>query len=146
MLDVADRRGQRAFVVIDDPPRHVLGRQTVIGPDGCDHGDPYVWEDIGRRAPRGASAENEDEDGQNDERIGPLKGHDYNRIHGGVRPDSAALTYPVSGELRSRTKRWRLGGLVRHRRILRLPWRRVSLSVPNTSRRCRQYGLTLQMT
>src|SRR5258708_17890836 len=80
MFDVADRRRERALVVIDDPSRHVVGGQTVVGPDGCDHGDPYIRENVRRRTQRGATAKNEDQDRQDDERVGPLQGYEDNGV------------------------------------------------------------------
>src|ERR1700716_2592321 len=100
MLDVADCRGQRALVVINDPSRHVLGSQTVIGPDDRDHGDPYVRENVCRRLERSPPPENEDQDRQNDECVRPLQGYLDDRIHRARRlikwtplTDSASLMY-----------------------------------------------------
>src|SRR5882757_336749 len=81
MFDVADRRRERALVVIDDPSRHVLWGQTVVGPDGRDHGDPYIRENVRRRTQGGATAENEDQDRQDDERVRPLQGYEDNGVH-----------------------------------------------------------------
>ncbi len=108
MLDIADRRRERALVVINDPSRHVLGRQTVIGPDDRDHGDPDVRENVRRRTESGASAENEDQDRQNDERVRPLQGHEDNGVHRCTRAISSAVAYQASGPL---------GRLMRYRRI-----------------------------
>src|SRR5271170_2113388 len=92
MLDVANGRCQRTFIVINDPTRHVLRRQTVVGPDDCNDGDPYVRENICGRAQRGSSTENEDQDRENGERIRPLQSYENNRIHSCERPGFSALT------------------------------------------------------
>ena len=62
---------------------------------------------------RGASAENEDQDRQNDERIRPLQGYEDNRIHRRARADSAPTAYRVGGELQGRAAQWRLGEVIR---------------------------------
>jgi len=73
-----------------------------------DHRYPYVRENVRRRIQRGASAENEDQDRQNDERVRPLQGYEDNRIHWGALADSAAAAYPARGPL---------GRVMRYRRI-----------------------------
>jgi hypothetical protein len=85
VLDVADRRRERALVVVNHPSRHVLRRETVIGPHHGDDGDADVREDVGRRAQCGTSAENENQYRQNGERIRPLQGYEDNRIHTSMR-------------------------------------------------------------
>jgi hypothetical protein len=47
MVDVVDRRGKLALVIIDDPARHVLRRQAAIGPYRRDHRDADVGENVG---------------------------------------------------------------------------------------------------
>ncbi len=90
VLDVADRGGERALVVIDHSSRHVLRRQTVVGPDDRDHRNPDVRENIRRRAQRRASAENENQDRQHDERVRPLQGDEDDGVHSYARRDPSA--------------------------------------------------------
>ena len=80
VLDVADLRGQVAFVEVDDAAGHVVGQQPVIGPDDADHRNIDVGKDVGRRAQRRQRAENRNEKGEDDEGIRPPQ-RDLNDPH-----------------------------------------------------------------
>ncbi len=86
VLDVADRRGQVAFIVVDDPARHVRRQQAGVGPDRGDDGYPDRRKDVGRRLENRDGAEQQDEDGEDDEGVGPPQRDQDKGVH--VRPCS----------------------------------------------------------
>ena len=73
VLDVVDLRGERAFVVVDDAAGHVLRRQAGVSPHDADHRNVDIGKDVGRSPDRRQRAEDQDDDGQDDERVRPLQ-------------------------------------------------------------------------
>ena len=71
VLDVVDRRRQRALELGGDAPRHVVGRQAGVLPDDADDRDADVGKDVGGRAQRRERAEDQDQQRQHDEGVGP---------------------------------------------------------------------------
>ena len=82
VLDIVDGRGERALIVVDDAAGHVLRREAGIGPDDSDDGDADVGEDVGGRAPDGQAAEQQDQDRQDGEGVGPLQRDQDDGVHG----------------------------------------------------------------
>ena len=73
VLDVVDRRRQRALERGDDAPGHLVGRQALVLPGHADDRDVDARKNIDRHAQRGERAEEENEQGRDDERIGPAQ-------------------------------------------------------------------------
>ena len=73
VLDVVDRRRQRALERRDDAPGHLVRRQAGIVPDHADHGDADVRKDVGRRAQRRQRPDDQEQQRQHDERIRPAQ-------------------------------------------------------------------------
>ena len=84
VLDVADGRGQGALIVIDDAARHVGGHQPVIGPDHRHDRDLDGREDVGRGLEHRHHAEQQNQDREYNEGIGPLQSGDDDSIHLGL--------------------------------------------------------------
>ena len=86
VLDVADCRGQGALVVIDDAARHVRGHQPVIGPDYRHDRDLDGREDVRRGLEHRHRAEQQNQDREYDEGVGPLQSGDDDGVHLGPEP------------------------------------------------------------
>ena len=88
MLDVVDLRAERALVIVDDASRHVLRRQTVVGPHDRDDRNADVGEDVRRRLDPGRHAEDDDQHRHDDERVRAAEGdaddceHEWLRARG----------------------------------------------------------------
>ena len=61
VLDVADLRGQRALVIVDDAAGHIVGQQAVVGPNDTDDRNVDVRKDVGRACGLRQAAENGDQ-------------------------------------------------------------------------------------
>ena len=73
MLDVVDRRRQRPLERRGDTPGHLIRRQPGILPDHADHGDPDVREDVRGRAQCGERSDDQKQQREHDEGIGPAQ-------------------------------------------------------------------------
>ena len=56
-------------------PGHLVRRQAGVLPDHGDHRDADVREDVGRRAQRRERADDQNQERQHDERVGPAQGN-----------------------------------------------------------------------
>ena len=81
VLDVAHRRRERPLVVVDDPARHVGRGQAVVGPDGRYHRYLDRREDVGGRLQHRHGTEQQNQDREDDERIGPLERDEDEGVH-----------------------------------------------------------------
>src|SRR5258708_29541530 len=73
VLEVVDRRRQRALERGDDAPGHLVGRQALVLPGHADNRDIDARKNIDGHAQCGKRADEEDEQGRGDERIGPAE-------------------------------------------------------------------------
>ncbi len=73
MLDVVDRRRQRALERRDDAAGHLVRRQAGILPDHADHGDADVGKDVGRRAQRRERSDDQEQQREHDEGVRPAQ-------------------------------------------------------------------------
>ena len=71
MLDVVDRRRQCALRLRRDAAGHVLRREAGVLPDDRDHRNADVRKNIDRRAQRRQRADDENDQREHDERVGP---------------------------------------------------------------------------
>ena len=82
VLDVVDRRRQRALVGSDDAARHVVRRQAGIAPDRRNDGNADIGKNVGRRPQRRERPENQDEDRHHDEGVGSREREPNDGCHG----------------------------------------------------------------
>ena len=54
-------------------PGHLVRRQAGVLPDHADHGDADVREDVGRRAQRGQRPDDQQQQREHDEGVGPAE-------------------------------------------------------------------------
>ena len=73
MLDVVDQRGQRALVDGGDAAFHLLRVEAGIGPAHGDDRDIDVWKDVGGRRQDHQRAEDQNQQRQHDEGVGPVE-------------------------------------------------------------------------
>ena len=69
----------------DDAPRHAVGRQAGVLPDDADDRDADIGKDVGGRAQRRERADDQDQQRQHDEGVGP---RERNADKGDHRPGS----------------------------------------------------------
>jgi hypothetical protein len=74
VLDVLDIGCERAFIVRGDALRHVLCGESVVGPDDAHHRNVDVRKDIRRRSHDRERADQEQQEREDNEGIGPAKG------------------------------------------------------------------------
>src|ERR1700677_808435 len=74
VLDVADLGRNRALVIVDDAAGHVVGQQSVVGPDDGDDRNVDAGEYVGGRRQRGPRAEQSYDDREHDESVGTPEG------------------------------------------------------------------------
>ena len=73
MLDVVHRGRERALERGDDASRHLIGRQAGVLKGDADDGNVDARKDIDRHAQRRERTENENQQGGDDERVGPAE-------------------------------------------------------------------------
>ncbi len=81
MLDVIDRRRQRALKRRRDTSRHLVRWQAGILPDHPDYRDPDVRKDVGRCAHRGEGSDSQEKQGEHDKGIRPAQGNSDEGVH-----------------------------------------------------------------
>src|SRR5580658_3661928 len=70
VLHVIDGGLRGALALQHQPRSHLVGRQAGVAPDGGDHRNVYVGEDVGRGAQDRGHTEQRDDDRQHQERVG----------------------------------------------------------------------------
>ena len=74
VIHVRDHRCQPTLVLRPDTLFHFLGAETRVIPQGANHRNIHVREDIGRRPHDYQRADQQDQQRQYDKRLGPLQG------------------------------------------------------------------------
>jgi len=82
MVDIGHRRGKLAFVIIDHPAGHIVGRESAIGPHSRYDGNLDVGKYVGRRLHHRQTAEQDDQNRQHDEGVGASQRQADNSDHG----------------------------------------------------------------
>src|SRR6266849_1285414 len=78
VLDPVHRRGERPLTYSDDPILHLDRRQPGVTPDDGDDRNVDAGEDVGRHGHDRQDAQDGDQQGQYDERVGPAECEAYN--------------------------------------------------------------------
>ena len=81
VLDVIDRRGQRALERRDDTARHLIRRQAGVLPHHTDDRDADLGENIGRSTQSRERPDNQEQEREHDESIRSAQGNPDKRIH-----------------------------------------------------------------
>ena len=107
VLDVVDRRRQRALELRHHAARHLVRRQAGITPDRRDNRDADFRKDVDRRAQSRQRPDEQQEESENDERVRTPQGDPDDRSHSVVplpqfqprSPPRLARTSPLSEKL-----------------------------------------------
>ena len=92
MLDIVDRRRQRALVGGDDSARHLIGRHALVLPGHADDRNVDAREDVHRHAQGGKAADQKNQQRRNDERIRPAqRDADYGEQAASLKPEGQAF-------------------------------------------------------
>ena len=100
MFDVIDGRGQRTLERRGDAAGHLIRRQSGVGPDHADHGNPDVGKDIGRRTERLQRTDDQQQQRQNHKRVRAAQRNADERYHLLVFPTPLPLGRPKPAKSR----------------------------------------------
>ena len=78
VVDIVDRRGERALRDGDDTIRHVFRGETLILPDDAHHRDIDIGKDIDRRGQNGERTDDQEQQRKDGEGIWPSQGESNN--------------------------------------------------------------------
>ena len=97
MLDVVDQRSERSFGLENDAVRHVLRIESLIIPDDAHDRNIDVGQDIGGRVEDDERTQNQQQQSDNHECVGPSKGesdnpHSFLRVNSTLTPMPARST------------------------------------------------------
>jgi hypothetical protein len=81
VLDVVDRRRQHALIQRRDAPGHLVRRQARVRERGRDDRNADVRKDVGRRAQRSERPDDEDQEREDDERVGAVQREADDPVH-----------------------------------------------------------------